>query len=91
MPSCVPNLPGNYSDAVLIFVCLGEFHFYTVENDVALLRILVGDEAGSIKLRMVVSVASAGNILVFGDTVAVRSHGAAPGGLAGVTPGTGVF
>ena len=76
------------SDTVLVFVCLGKFHFHAVEDDIALFRILVGNEAGHIKFRMIVSVPSAGNILIFGDTVAVRSHRGVPGRSAGSSPGS---
>lgn len=59
------------SDTVLVFVRLGEFHFYAVEDDIALLRVFVRNKPRSIKLRMIMSVPSAGNVLIFGNPVAV--------------------
>ena len=47
------------SDTVLVFVSLCEFHFHTVEDDIALLRVLMRNKPGSVKLRMIMSVPSA--------------------------------
>ena len=74
------------SDTVLVFVSLCEFHFHTVEDDIALLGVFMRNKPGSVKLRMVMSVPSAGDVLILGNPVAVRGERSVPGRSAGISP-----